>query len=291
VNKDKINNINKDLDEYINDEESKKTTGPRIITISSGKGGVGKTNFAINLGIAFYNMGKKVLVMDADLGLANVNVVLGIVPKYNLYNVLKGQKKIKDIVIDTPYGIKIIAGASGFYQLATINNDKKKEFLSSLMALNSADIIIIDTGAGISENVISFLLAADEMIIITTPEPTSITDAYGIIKTIASMSGSKKNIKLIINRVEKEIQAKRISDRISNIAEKFLDVKLENLGYILEDEIVSKAVKKQKPFLYLAPKCKASICVERIAKRFEETQYEEEPKGLKKFIRTLFGGE
>jgi flagellar biosynthesis protein FlhG len=265
--------------------------GPRIITISSGKGGVGKTNLAINLAIAFSKMNKKVLVMDADLGLANVNVILGIVPKYNLYNVLKGQKTIKEVVINTPYGIRIIAGASGFHQLANIKEEKKREFVNSLMALNSADIIIIDTGAGISDNVISFLLAADDMVIITTPEPTSITDAYGIIKTVASTSeGRGRSIKLVINRVEKEIQGKKIADRVSNIASKFLSIELENIGYIFEDEVVSKAVNKQKPFLYLAPKCKASICVEKIAERLQSSQKDDKPKGIKKFIKTLFGG-
>jgi len=278
---------NNKVSESINDIAGK---GPRVITISSGKGGVGKTNLAINLGIAFHNMGKKVLVMDADLGLANVNVVLGVVPKYNLYNVLKGQKTLKEIVISTPYGIKIIAGASGFYQLANISDDKKREFVNSLLALNSADIIIVDTGAGVSDNVISFLLAADDMIVITTPEPTAITDAYGIIKTIASTGGVGRTVKLVINRVDKEIQGKKIADRVINIASKFLDISIENIGFIFDDDIVGKSVSKQKPFLSLAPKSKASICVERIAKKLDDSYQEEEPKGLKKFIKTLFMG-
>ncbi|MFW5799807.1 MAG: MinD/ParA family protein [Spirochaetota bacterium] len=270
-------------------EKNNARNTPRIITIASGKGGVGKTNLAINLAISFHRMGKKVLVMDADLGLANVNIILGIVPKYNLYNVLKGQKTLKEIVIDTPYGIKIIAGASGFYQLANLDNDKRMAFINSLIALRSADIIIIDTGAGVSFNVISFLLAADDMIIITTPEPTAITDAYGIIKSIASAGGSEKRIKLVVNKVDKEIKGKKIADRVINIATRFLNVEIDNIGYIFDDEIVPKSVNRQKPFLYLAPKSKASICVDNIARRLVEVQEEEKPKGLKKFIKTLFG--
>lgn len=279
---------NKDDNRLIDGNNKEK--GPRIITISSGKGGVGKTNIAINLGIAFHKLGKKVLVMDADLGLANVNVILGIVPKYNLYSVLKGQKKIKDIVIDTPYGIKIIAGASGFHQLANIDYEQKRDFVNSLIALKSADIIIIDTGAGISDNVISFLLAADDMIIVTTPEPTSITDAYGIIKTVATLNNNDEaTIRLVVNRVDTEIKGKKIADRVINIASRFLNINIESLGYVFDDDIVSKAVNKQKPFMMLAPKSKASICIERLAQKLEDFQLTDEPKGLKRFIRTLFG--
>lgn len=286
----KYNKESTDIIKVNNENKKNSIKSPRVITIASGKGGVGKTNLSINIGIAFHQMGKKVLVMDADLGLANVNVILGLVPKYNLYNVLKGQKKIKEVVLNTPYGIKIIAGASGFYQLANINTEKRIEFIKALQSLNTADIIIIDTAAGISESVVSFLLAADDMIIITSPEPTAITDAYGIIKTIASVGGNSKGIKLVINRVEREIQGKKIADRVSNIANKFLNVQIENIGYIFEDAIVTKAVKRQKPFIVLAPKSKASICVEKIAKRLYDIQQREEPKGLRKFIRTLFGG-
>ncbi|MDH5682837.1 MAG: AAA family ATPase, partial [Spirochaetota bacterium] len=165
---------------------SESISGPRIITISSGKGGVGKTNVSTNLAISMAKLGKQVVVMDADLGLANVNVMLGIIPKYNLYNVLKGQKTISEILTDTPEGIKIIAGASGFSQLADMDHEQKVNFVRDIEKLDFADIVFIDTGAGISDNVLSFVVGADEVLVVTTPEPTAITDAYGIIKSIAA---------------------------------------------------------------------------------------------------------
>ena len=163
---------------------NKSNPKTRVITISSGKGGVGKTNIAVNLGIAFAELGKKVVVMDADLGLANVNVLLGIIPKYNLFQLIKKQKTMKDIIIDTEYGIEIIAGASGFSKIANLNEEERGAFIRELDVLSYADIVIVDTGAGVSQNVLDFIVATDEAIIITTPEPTAITDAYGIIKII-----------------------------------------------------------------------------------------------------------
>ena len=160
--------------------------GPtRIITVASGKGGVGKTNVATNLALSYAALGKKVILMDADLGLANVNVVLGVIPKYNLYHVIRKQKKMTDILMDTEYGIRIVAGASGFAKIANLTEEERHSFIEELQHLSEADIIIIDAGAGVSNNVIAFVAAADEAIIVTTPEPTAITDAYGIIKIIA----------------------------------------------------------------------------------------------------------
>ena len=130
-------------------------------------------------------------LVDADLGLANINVILGIIPKYNLYHVIKGKKRLKDIIIEVPEGIKIIAGASGFHQLANLEQKQRDEFIEAMNELASDDYLIIDTGAGISQNVLSFVLAADEVIVVTTPEPTAITDAYGIIKAIASQTTEK----------------------------------------------------------------------------------------------------
>ena len=136
----------------------------RVITVSSGKGGVGKTNIAVNLALAYAEIGKKVVVMDADLGLANVNVVLGIIPKYNLYHLIRKQKTMKDIIQDTRYGIQIVAGASGFSKIANLNEDERQQFIGELQGLSAADILIIDTGAGVSNNVLSFVAAADDVI-------------------------------------------------------------------------------------------------------------------------------
>jgi len=261
----------------------------RIIAISSGKGGVGKTNISINLGIAFAKAGKKVVVMDADLGLANVNVCLGIIPKYNLYQLIKKQKRMKDIIIDTDYGIQIVAGASGFSKIANLSDEERVGFIKELSALSYADIIIVDTGAGVSKNVISFVMASDEAIIITTPEPTAITDAYGIIKIIATeINNPNLELKLIVNRVNSIYEGRKIAERVINIAGQFLNVKVENLGIIYEDHIVSQGVIRQIPFMSLDENSKASGCIKHIVSRLEGIEYKE-GSGIKQFLMRLMG--
>lgn len=268
-------------------ENHKKQHGPKIITVASGKGGVGKTSIAINLGIAFAKLGKETIVMDADLGLANVNIVLGVIPKYNLYNVIKGQKSLREIIVQTPQGIKIIAGASGFYQLANLDQAQKDHFIHSLEELNDAEIIIVDTGAGVSDNVLSFVCAADEVLIVTTPEPTSITDAYGIIKSIAARSPNS-SLKLIVNRVNSVIEGKKVAERVINIAGQFLNMRVDNLGFVFEDEIVRRAVLRQQPFYYTDPKSRPSSCIEHIAKVIEKIEKPNKSGGFKKFLKKVF---
>ncbi len=264
-----------------------QTAGPRIITVTSGKGGVGKTSLATNLSIALAKLGKEVVLMDADLGLANVNVMLGIIPKYNLYNVIKGQKSITDIITDTPEGIKIIAGASGFSQLADLGHEQKMNFIRNIEKLDFADIIMIDTSAGVSDNVLSFVLAADEIVIVTTPEPTAITDAYGIIKSIAAKK-INANIKLIVNRVQSVVEAKKVAERVISIAGQFLGMTVENLGFIFEDSTVARSVIKQKPFFHDNPKSKASNCIKDISLRLEKMEVPNSQKGFSGFFNTFF---
>jgi flagellar biosynthesis protein FlhG len=245
----------------------------RIITVTSGKGGVGKTNLSVNMALAFARLGKKVIVMDADLGLANVNVMLNMIPKYNLYHVIKKQKTIREILVETEYGISIVAGASGFSQIANMGEEDRKDFISELDSLSNADIIIIDTSAGVSSNVLDFIAAADDAVIITTPEPTAITDAYGIIKIIATEYDSvNMGLKLVVNRAKGAAQAKSVADRMINIAGQFLNLKLDYLGFIYDDVSVSHAVLRQKPFMVVDPKCKASICVQHIVERMDRNK-------------------
>ncbi len=261
----------------------------RIIAVSSGKGGVGKTNIAINLGIAYAKIGKKVIVMDADLGLANVNVCLGIIPKYNLFQLIKKQKRMKDIIIDTNYGIQIVAGASGFSKIANLTDEERISFVNEISSLSYADIIIIDTGAGVSKNVISFVMASDEAIIITTPEPTAITDAYGIIKIIATeIDNPNLELKLIVNRVHSFSEGRRVAERVISIAGQFLNVKVENLGMIYDDQIVSQGVIRQVPFMTLDEKSKAAVGIKHIISRLEGVEYKK-GGGVKNFMRKLLG--
>ncbi|MCL2720338.1 MAG: MinD/ParA family protein [Treponema sp.] len=260
----------------------------RIITVTSGKGGVGKTNLSVNMALAFARLGKKVIVMDADLGLANVNVMLNMIPKYNLYHVIKKQKTIREILVETEYGISIVAGASGFSQIANMGEEDRRDFISELETLSNADIIIIDTSAGVSSNVLDFIAAADDAVIITTPEPTAITDAYGIIKIIATEYDSiNVGLKLVVNRAKGAAQAKSVADRMINIAGQFLNLKVDYLGFIYDDTSVQNAVLRQKPFMVVDPKCKASICVQHIVDRMDRNK-PGDTRGFGRMLRRLF---
>jgi flagellar biosynthesis protein FlhG len=266
--------------------EAKKT---RIITVTSGKGGVGKTNLSVNMALAYARLGKKVVVMDADLGLANVNVMLDMVPKYNLYHVIKKQKTIREILVETDYGISIVAGASGFSQIANMSEEERQDFINELDTLSTADIIIIDTSAGVSSNVLDFIAAADDAVIITTPEPTAITDAYGIIKIIATeYDDLNMGLKLVVNRAKGVAEAKKVADRMITIAGQFLNLKVDYLGFIYDDPVVSQAVLKQKPFMVIDPRCKASLCVQHIVDRMEKGEFRDSGGFggmMKKFFR------
>ncbi|HEC62004.1 MAG TPA: MinD/ParA family protein [bacterium] len=277
------------LREIMRSRSAESSKNSRIISVSSGKGGVGKTNISINMALAFAGLGKKVIVLDADLGLANVNVVLGVIPRYNLYHLIRQQKKMKDILLDTNYGIQIVAGASGFSKIANLSEEERNGFIEELYELSSADIIIIDTSAGVSKNVLSFVAASDDAVIVTTPEPTAITDAYGIIKIIATeVENLDLSLRLIVNRVKSVTEGRRVAERVVNIAGQFLNLKLDYLGYIYDDVLVHNAVVKQKPFFALDPKGKASICIDHIVRRLENIEYKE-GGGVGKFIKRFFG--
>lgn len=268
--------------------ERKKT---RIITVASGKGGVGKTNVSVNMALAYARLGKRVIVMDADLGLANVNVMLNMIPKFNLYHVIRKQKTMKEIILDTEYGIQIVAGASGFSKIANLTEDERQNFIDELDTLSNADIIIIDTSAGVSNNVLAFVAAADDAVIVTTPEPTAITDAYGIIKIIATeIDNLNMGLKLVVNRVKSVAEAKRVADRMINIAGQFLNLKVDYLGFIYDDPAVPQAVLRQKPFMVLDPKSKAAQCVQHIVGRMEKSELRE-GGGFGSLIKRLFGKE
>ena len=261
----------------------------RIITVASGKGGVGKTNISTNLAIAYAQLGKKVILMDADLGLANVNVVLGIIPKYNLYHLIRKQKSMSDIIMDTNYGIQIVAGASGFAKIANLSEEERRNFVDEISQLSIADIIIIDTSAGVSNNVLAFVAAADDVIIVTTPEPTAITDAYGIIKIIATeIDNLNLGLKLVVNRVKSVVEGKKVAERVINIAGQFLNVKVDYLGFVYEDLLVQNSVLRQKPFMVVDPKSKASICLRHLVSRLEKVEYRE-GGGIAGFIKKFLG--
>ena len=262
----------------------------RIIAITSGKGGVGKTNVAVNMAIAYAEIGKRVILIDGDMGMANVNVLLNIVPRYNLLQVINRQKKMSEIILDTEFGIKFIAGADGFSKIANLSKEELDYFTKEFLSLSNADIIIIDTGAGIANNVLQFVAAADEVYVVTTPEPTAITDAYGIIKIISTeLVDRESNIKLLVNRVHSADEGKRISERIITIVGQFLNYKVDYIGFVYEDSVVQTAVIRQKPFIVVNPTSRPSVCIKHIVGRIEKTE-NNASVGVQNFLKKFVVG-
>lgn len=259
----------------------------RIITVSSGKGGVGKTNFTVNLGIALAKLGKKVTIIDADLGLANVDVMFGIVTKYNLSNVIKGEVSVQDSIVKGPYDINIISGGSGIMDLIDLDINQLEKLIHTLSYFNTiSDYILIDTGAGLSKSVLSFVDAASDIVLVITPDPTSITDAYALIKNI--VKDDQKKIKLIINRIESNEEGDEVFNKLEQAVKKFLNRELENLGYIFEDNNLKRAVRKQIPLMEAYPRAIASKGIENIAYNLENNnRYAKTNHSFKTFLSKL----
>lgn len=270
------------------DTDSQSPVKTRVITVTSGKGGVGKTTISINLALAVAKSGKKVLLFDADLGLANINVLLGVIPKYNLYHVIKGHKTLQEIILHTPEGIDIIAGASGYSSLADLDEKERDRLIAGFEEIHGYDYVFIDTSAGIGANVVDFTHPADEIIVVTTPEPTSITDAYGIIKSIV-MVVPDKNIKLLVNRANSSIEGRKVAERVINISNQFLNVRVENGGFIYADDGVLRSIRNQKPFYISYPNGKAASCINMVAaKLFKEEGFITPSTGLGGYFKKIF---
>ena len=259
----------------------------RVFTITSGKGGVGKTNVTVNLAVALGELGYRVIILDADFGLANIDVLLGIVPKYNLLDVIQNRKNITEILSDGPKNVRFLSGGSGMEELIRLERPQLQRFLNNLELLDKiADIILIDTGAGLSDNVISMVMAADEVLVVTTPDPTSMTDAYALIKIISNRDRMKK-IKIIVNRAENAEEANSILNKLVLVSNKFLNVKVEYGGYILYDEAVVRSVKQQRPFTLEFPRSQAAKSIRQITDnvfKYNESAAPAENYGVSSFI-------
>ncbi len=240
----------------------------RVMTVSSGKGGVGKSNIVVNLAYAFDKLGKKVLIMDADLGLANVDVLLGLTPKWNISHVLSGKTPLKDVLVNGPGRIRIMPASSGVQELTRLNEGQKLLFLEMLDEFESEfDILLVDTGAGISDLVLYFNIAAQERIVIVTPEPTSLTDAYALIKVLYSRHGAR-TFRIITNGVADERSGKAIFAQISKVADHFLDgISLDYIGSIPQDPNVRRSVIQQRPFMEAFPVTPASKAIMALAEK------------------------
>lgn len=239
----------------------------RAIAVTSGKGGVGKTNLSVNLAHAFMAAGKDVLLLDADLGLANADILLGTVPPYHLGHLLRGERGICDLIHRTPSGLKLIAGGSGVADLANLPAHRLQDFVQALGQLDGqADYLFVDTGAGLSNTVLEFVLASDQVVVVTTPEPTSLADAYATIKTLAQRLPGVE-IKLVVNQAERLEEAAFAAERIVTTARNFLGLTVEHLGTVPRDPNVWQAVRRQTPFLLGYPDSAASRAVTGMARQ------------------------
>ena len=242
---------------------------PRVIVVTSGKGGVGKTNVVANLAIALAQMGRRVTIFDADLSLANVDVLLGLNPQYHLGHVLAGSRELAEVVMEGPSGIQLLPGSSGLEELAELTAAQRAILAGGLRDFEvSNDFILIDTPAGIGSGVTGLLRAADEAVIVTTPEPTAVIDAYATIKVVARHAPGKRT-HILINEVQNARDAQQVFNQLAGVAHRFLDHELTYLGLIVGDEAVPRAVKQQEPFIKAFPEAPASRCVRIIAKRLQ----------------------
>jgi len=244
-----------------------KNRSIRVMAITSGKGGVGKTNIAVNLAYALSMMNRKVMILDADMGLANVDLVLGLTPKYNLYHVLTGEKSLSEIIVRGPGGMTILPASSGIEAMADLSKGHKLALLDELNSLRERpDFMLVDTAAGIAGNVTYFNLAAKEIVVVTSAEPASMADAYALMK-ILHQSYARKRFRLIVNMVKHHSEAMAVFKRLSNAMDHFLNIQIELLGYVLQDDKFKEVIKRQKALTELYPHSPASKCIYGIAKK------------------------
>lgn len=266
----------------------------RVVAITSGKGGVGKTNLSVNLGLCMAKKGHRVLVFDADMGLANVDVLLGMIPQFNLVHLLYGQKTLSEIILEGPEGLKVVAsGSGGVQELANLNEAQRAKFLQALEGLHeTADVILVDTGAGMHRNVLAFVQAAAEVILVTTPEPTALMDAYGMVKVL-HMEQKDPNIRVIVNMAGSQAEADEAGRKLVVLSKKFLDVDLEYLGYIPRDMGMIKAVREQRPVCLGTPSTPSALSISRLATAILSGKARGDKGSVGSFFRKvteLFGG-
>ncbi len=267
----------------------------RVITVTSGKGGVGKSNTAINLAIQFRKMGQKVIILDADFGLANIEIMFGAVPKHNLCDLIYQGKNIKDIITWGPMEVGFISGGSGIAGMSNLSRDYLNYIVQNLVQLDEmADTIIIDTGAGISDAVLEFLVASGEILLVTTPEPTSITDSYSLLKALnrhPRYSSETTTVKVIANKVTDETEAEALFSKLEAVVVRYLRVPITYLGMIPQDQQLARAVMQQMPVSLENPRARASLAYEALAAKLmnKESNRNLTKRGMAAFFSHIIG--
>lgn len=269
-----------------------RTMPARVISVTSGKGGVGKTHTTVNVGLALAKLGKRVLLLDGDLGLANINIMLGFKPSLTLQAVLAGKARLAEIIVPHSLGFDVIPASSGVVEMTNLSEAERLALIESFDELATRyDYLLVDTAAGIGDNVLYFNDAAEQILVVIDPEPTSITDAYALIKVLSTKSG-RREFDVVVNRAPAGSDGRPAFAQLAAATDRFLNVRLKFLGSISEDESVVQAVIKQTPFLQLYPNTKASRDVTRLAKKIADNEGSRVPKGgLQFFFRALLSAE
>ncbi len=282
------------LREYMNRFQMQQQSNPisRVITVTSGKGGVGKSNFTLNFALGLKAAGKKIIVLDLDLSTANINILMGITPRYSLRDVLYQKKNIWDILEVGTEGIEYIAGGLEIQDLLQLDEKMLVFFWNQIQELQTyADFILLDTGAGISKELVDIILASDETILVTTPEPTAIADSYAVMKTVSQYTKQTPRFRLIVNRAHTYREAVETSRALKNASSSFLKISLNTLGFVMEDISVGKSVRMQTPFYLSYPNCEATKNIKQIVFSYLPDLNEiplSPSKGIRGFFEKIF---
>ena len=256
----------------------------RVVAVTSGKGGVGKTNVTANLAVALAHLGRRVMVLDADLGLGNLDVLLGLTPKFSLADVLSGQRRLREVLVPGPGGITVLPAGSGFQNLTALSDHQIRELQSEMDELQEeTDILLIDTGAGIGRNVTSFATMAQDIIVVAAPEPTSLTDAYALMKVLSTQYGERR-FRLLVSMTRTPTDGQDVYRKLSLVAERFLHISINFLGSVPFDPRLAEAVCQQRPLVELYPQSKAAQAFLGLAHDLAEWPLPESPKGGLQFF-------
>jgi len=256
----------------------------RVVAVTSGKGGVGKTNVTANLAVALAHLGRRVMVLDADVGLGNLDILLGLAPPYSLADVLSGQRRLRDVLFPGPGGISVLPAGCGFQNLTALSDHQIRELQSEMDELQEeTDVLLIDTGAGIGRNVTSFATMAQDIIVVATPEPTSLTDAYALMKVLSTQYGERR-FRLLVSMTRTATDGRDVYQKLSLVAERFLHISIDFLGSIPYDPRLTEAVCQQRPLVELYPQSKAAQAFLGLAHDLAEWPLPESPKGGLQFF-------
>lgn len=256
----------------------------RVIAVTSGKGGVGKTNVSVNLAASLALAGREVMLMDADLGLANVDILLGLQPAYDLQHVISGDKTLDEVIISGPLGIHVVPASSGVERMADLTNVEHASLIGAFSSLvQPIDVLIVDTAAGIADGVVSFAKACQEVIVVVCDEPTSLTDAYALIKVLSLYHGVKQ-FQILANMVQDESQGLNLYEKLLSTTDRFLEVGLKYLGTVPFDEQLRRAVRAQKPVVEAYPRSPASRALGRVCEKIERWPIPDQATGYLEFF-------